>query len=243
MHQRMYLEKIRLLHEKIESHDEYPFNLPVVQNFEELKFHPHVTFIIGENGSGKSTLIEAIAILMKLNAEGGNKNHRFSTASTHSDFYKYLRPSRGVSLPKDSFFLRAESFYNVASAIDGYGSINAYGGKSLHDQSHGESFWSLITYKFRGNGFYVLDEPEAALSPIRQMAMLTRMHELVSQNSQFIIATHSPILLAYPNSKIYEIRDGYLCEAYYEETEHYRVTKDFLNMYKKHLDILLSDEE
>lgn len=244
-----YLQKIQLLHDKIENAEAYPFNLPLIRNFESLTFHPNVTFIVGENGSGKSTLIEAIAILMKLNPEGGSKNFRFSNYESHSALHKCLRPSKSFVLPKDAYFLRAESFYNVATEIEkldsepGFGPPvkTYYGGKSLHDQSHGESFWSLLNHRLNGNGLYIFDEPEAALSPTRQMAALTRIHELVNEKSQFIIATHSPILLAYPNALIYEIKDGYLCQADYEETEHYRVTSSFLNRYKQQLDVLLSE--
>lgn len=238
-----YLQKIELLQDKIEDRAVYPFNLPIIENFKELTFHKDVTFIIGENGVGKSTLIEAIAIILNLNAEGGSRNHAFSTYASHSSLHQCLRPSRSYKRPRRSFFLRAESFYNVASAVDGYGSQDAYGGRSLHHQSHGESFWSLMMHNFGGQGLYILDEPEAALSPTRQMAALSRVHQLVLQKSQFIIATHSPILLAYPNAQIYEIREGHLCEVEYEQTEHFQVTKNFLNRYEHHLDILLADEE
>jgi predicted ATPase len=240
---RPYLRSVELIHEKISHKEEYPFCLPIVKNFERLDFHPDVTFLIGENGSGKSTLIEAIAILMGFNPEGGSKHFGFSTEDSHSHLHQFLRPSKSYKMPKDGFFLRAESFYNAATYIDQVAPLAAYGGVSMHAQSHGESFWSLITNRFRGKGLYILDEPEAALSPTRQMAMLARMHQLVQQESQFIIATHSPILLAYPNAKIYEISDGFLCERLYEETEHYQVTLKFLSTYKKQLNILLADED
>lgn len=238
-----YLQSVQILREKVPDYNSYPFSLPIIRNLEKIDFHPDVTFLVGENGSGKSTLIEAIAVLLKFNPEGGTKNFRFTTQSSHSPLYQYLRPSRSYKMPRDGFFLRAESFYNAASYIDAVGAVDSYGGRSLHEQSHGESFWALMMNRLNGQGLYILDEPEAALSPTRQMAMLTRMHELVRKDSQFIIATHSPILLSYPQAKIFEISDGYLCERTYEETEHYQVTLRFLASYKKQLDILLEEDE
>lgn len=242
-----YLLSAKLLRDKVPSFKDYPFNLEVVQKFESLEFHPKVTFIIGENGSGKSTLLEAIATAWGFNPEGGTKNFNFATRSSHSNLHEYFRLSRSFRKPKDGFFLRAESFYNVASNIDQLDEEpassppikNSYGRKSLHHQSHGESFFALMTHRFGGRGLYILDEPEAALSPTRQMAMLSRIHQLVEQDSQFIIATHSPIILAYPNSKIYELKDGKLDECKYEDTEHYSVSKAFLNNYKNLLSELL----
>jgi predicted ATPase len=224
-----YLIDISLLRDQVPSWNEYPFSLPVVQSLETLRFHPDVTFFIGENGSGKSTLLEAIAQLLRYNPEGGNKNTIFSTRETHSNLYNYLKSGKSFKTPKDGFFLRAESFYNVASYIDDAGYLAGYGGKSLHEQSHGESFLSLLNYKFRGNGLYLFDEPEAALSPSRQLTALAIIHKLVKANSQFIIATHSPIIMAYPNARIYLFSDAGIQEIEYEETEHYKVAKDFLN--------------
>jgi predicted ATPase len=196
---------------------------------------------VGENGSGKSTLLEAIAISWGFNAEGGSKNFNFSTQSTHSDLYKCLRLSKGTSQAKDGYFLRAESFYNVASEVKKLGVGDSYGDKALHDQSHGESFMSLVLNRFSGNGLYILDEPEAALSPSRQLALISRIHDLVSQNSQFIIATHSPILMAYPDSCIFVLEESGIKNIDYTETEHYQVTKEFINNYPKMLKILMAD--
>lgn len=234
-----YLLDIKLLQDKVPSFEQYPFNLELIRHLDTIEFHPKVTFIIGENGSGKSTLLEAIATAWGFNPEGGTKNFNFSTRSSHSGLYKYIRLGKGIKRAKDGFFLRAESFYNVASNMDSLDDEkykislplikDQYGGKSLHDQSHGESFFSLMVHRFGGNGFYILDEPEAALSPMRQMAMLTRIHQLAEKESQFIIATHSPILMAYPNSHIMEINKGKLITTNYKDTEHYSITKDFLN--------------
>lgn len=243
-----YLLEARLLRDKVESFESYPFSLPVIRYFEALKFHPKVTFIIGENGSGKSTLLEAIATAYGFNPEGGTKNFSFSTRASHSDLHEYIRLVKSYKRPKDGFFLRAESFYNVATNIDeldeepfgGPPIKDSYGGKSLHHQSHGESFFSLMIHRFGGKGLYVLDEPEAALSPTRQMAMLTRMHELVENESQFIIATHSPIVMAYPEAEIYSLSDTGFTLINYTETEHYQVTKSFLNKHEKMLQNLIN---
>jgi predicted ATPase len=223
-----YLQFIELLREKVPSFRQYPFCLPAICKLERLALHPHVTFLVGENGSGKSTLLEAIAVAGGFNAEGGSKNFRFATRESHSDLYKYLRVARGHPAPKDGFFLRAESFFNVATQIEGLG-VSGYGGKSLHEQSHGESFWSLFMHRFRGHGLYILDEPEAALSPSRQMAALVRIHQLVQAKSQFIIATHSPILMAYPNATILGLSESGLKPMRYEETEHFTLTKHFFD--------------
>ena len=231
-----------LLRDKVDSFDEYPFSVPVIRNLQSLTFHPDVTFFVGENGTGKSTFIEALAQLLRYNPEGGNKNINFSTRETQSELYKYLRIVKGIKQPKDGFFLRAESFYNVASYIDDLDYAAYYGEKSLHKQSHGESFLSLLNYKFRGDGLYLLDEPEAALSPSRQLSALAIIHKLVKANSQFIIATHSPIIMAYPNSKKYLFSDSEIREVKYIETDHYQITKDFLNQYRVMLDVLLEDD-
>jgi predicted ATPase len=223
-----------------------------VQSLTRLDLHPNVTFIVGENGSGKSTLLEAIAIAYGFNAEGGSKNFNFSTRDTHSDLSYYMKLVKGVFAANDGYFLRAESFYNVATNIEELGDDNedgevypgslleSYGGISLHKQSHGESFMSLVLDRFYGRGLYILDEPEAALSPTRQMALITRIHELVKKDSQFIIATHSPIIMSYPNGIIYNIEDNY-AKIDYEDTEHYRITKRFMNDTNGMLNILLDE--
>jgi predicted ATPase len=244
-----YLLEVRLLRDKVPSFDQFPFSLPAVRNLDTLVLHPSVTFIVGENGSGKSTLLEAIAVALGFNPEGGTRNFNFATRASHSDLHKFLRLSKGIRRPKDGFFLRAESFFNVATEIErldeepasGPPVINSYGGRSLHEQSHGESFFSLLMNRFGGNGLYILDEPEAALSPSRQMAMISRMHDLIQDDSQFIIATHSPILMAYPDAQIFVLLPDGIKKVHYTETDHFRVTKDFLNNHEKMLKILMTD--
>lgn len=245
-----FLRSIELKRNDIETFSKYPYCLPVIKNLSSLEFHPKVTFIVGENGSGKSTILEAIAVKCGFNAEGGTKNFNFSTNENHSELYNYIKLIKGVKAPKDGFFLRAESFYNLATNIEELDKerslplpliTESYGGASLHRQSHGESFFSVFMNRFGGNGLYILDEPEAALSPSRQMAMIARMHELVKQNSQFIIATHSPIIMAYPDSIIYEIKDKIEVKSY-EETEHYQIMKSFINNKDKMLEILIDEE-
>lgn len=233
---RPYLREISLKREKGFTEGQYPFTIPAVKTLQSIAFNPDVTFIIGENGTGKSTLLEALAVAIGLNPEGGSRNFNFSTRPSHSQLWQHLRIVRSWSRPRDQYFLRAESFYNVATEIEALdkepGSpqiIDAYGGVSLHNQSHGESFFALIMNRFRGNGLYLLDEPEAALSPMRQLQMLRRMRELIMLDSQFIVATHSPILLAYPNALILTLDETGYHKMTYTQTEHYRVMKAFLD--------------
>jgi len=243
-----YAIRIELLRQNVPSFRAYPFSLPVVRNLGTLVLHPKVTYIIGENGTGKSTLLEAIAVAWGLNPEGGSRNFGFSTRPSHSDLSDVIRIVKGPSRPRDSFFLRAESFYNLGTEIErldseGFGPsvINSYGGISLHEQSHGEAFFATFQERFGGGGLYILDEPEAALSPFRQMAFLSIMHDLIRQKSQFIIATHSPIIMAYPDSAIFVLNEESIDEVSYLETEHYRVARDFLVNPQKSLQELLKD--
>ena len=230
-----YLLSLRLKQEHLPNG--YPFNIPCLKSFEKLNFHPNVTFFTGENGVGKSTLIEAIAVYLGFNAEGGGKNFNFKSIATHSALHNYLAITKSFKQIKDGFFLRGESFYNVASEIDKLDEddpdipkiIDSYGGISLHEQSHGESFWSLFMNRFSGHGVYILDEPESALSATKQIAMLSKINSLVNKNAQFIIATHSPILLSYPNAWIYEMSENKIAKVKYEESEVYRVYKAFLD--------------
>src|SRR6476469_6560793 len=202
---RNFLVRATLRREKVTSFTDFPFSIPAIGGLDTIEFDRPVTFFVGENGAGKSTFLEAIAIGMRLNPEGGSRNFRFATRESHSGLSDFLRLSRSVRRIRDSFFLRAESYFNVATHIEeldrepgGPPIIDSYGGKSLHEQSHGESFFALFLNRLRGNGLYFFDEPEAALSPTRQLSFLSRLHDLVKEGSQFLIATHSPILLAYP---------------------------------------------
>jgi len=250
MKSNLYIKEVRVSKEIPGSN--YLSKLSVVKHMQEMggiRFDKNVTFIVGENGVGKSTLIEGIAVAMGFNPEGGTVNFNFATNNSHSDLFNYLTISRGYIRHKDGFFLRAESFYNVASNIDemdaepagGAKVIANYGGISLHKQSHGESFMALVENRFRGNGLYILDEPEAALSPMRLMRFMVYMQELVEKNSQFIISTHSPILMTFPDSEVLEITEEGICSVDYKETEHYMVTKRFMDAPEKIIHSLLGD--
>jgi predicted ATPase len=237
-----FISSITLKRDKVPSFKEYPFSMPAIRNLGELSLPGPVTFFVGENGTGKSTLLEAVAVAAGFNAEGGSRNFRFSTRPSHSGLHEYLRLVRPPGRPRDGYFLRAESFYNVATAAeDQYGVLDAYGGRSLHEQSHGESFMALVLHRLRGHGLYLFDEPEAALSPTRQMSLLAAMHDLVGKGSQFIVATHSPILLGYPEAVIYLLTEGAIARVPYIETEHYVITKSFLNNPEGMLRELLSE--
>lgn len=245
-----YLLHVELLQDRIPSADRFPYNLPAVRHLRTLAFHPKVTFLIGENGTGKSTLLEAIAVACGLNPEGGSRNFNFATRASHSPLDECLRLARTSAFPGDSYFLRAESFYNVASEIErldkepafGPPLILSYGGQSLHEQSHGESFFALFKNRFRDHGLYLMDEPEAALSPKRQLQFLGLLHDYVRRGCQFIIATHSPIIMAYPDSWIYLLDGDGMRLVAYTETEHYLVTRGFLSNPQRTLSILFDEE-
>lgn len=235
------------------SGDSYLRELPALRWDEPLTFSRPITFLVGENGTGKSTLLEGIAVAWGLNPEGGGANYRFSTYDSHSELHAALRLVRGPRRPRHSYFLRAESFYNVASQAEAYrvsglgedseASFYArYGGKALHHQSHGESFLHLAEGEFRPQGLYLLDEPEAALSPQRQLTLLTLLHSLAAQGAQFIIASHSPILLGLPDADILSFDGGRLHRCAWEETESYRVTELFINGRERLLRALLGEE-
>lgn len=241
MEAKPYLIEVSLRSEEVAGLDDYPFDIPAIRGLGTLRFHPDVTFVIGENGTGKSTLIEAVAVAMGFGREGGTRNVRFETADTVSCLHEHLLLTRSYKKPTDYYFLRAESFYNVSTYMDQVGYLGGYGGRSLHRRSHGEAFLVMLTTKLKGNGLYLFDEPEAALSPTRQMAALAAIHQLVLNRSQFIIATHSPILLAYPRSKIFELSESGISEVAYEQTEHYSITRQFLNNHHKMIERLILD--
>ena len=253
MNGNLYIRDIRISKEIPKNN--YLSKLPMVRNLREmgrLQFNKNVTFLVGENGIGKSTLIEGIAVAMGFNPEGGTVNFNFSTNDSHSDLHEYLTVCRGYKRHRDGFFLRAESFYNVASNIDGLDAdpaagappvIASYGGISLHKQSHGESFMVLVENRFGGNGLYILDEPEAALSPTRLMRLMVYMKKLVDKNSQFIISTHSPILMTFPDAEVLEITEEGIKSVNYKDTEHYIVTKRFMDAPEKMVESLLGDEK
>lgn len=234
----MFIRSVRI--DKVELTDSYAGELPwfVHLDGDEIIFPTPVTFFVGENGSGKSTLLEGIAVAAGLNPEGGSGNFAFSTWDSHSDLGQHMTLIRhAVGRWRDSYFLRAESFYNVATNIEELDRqpaasrkvIESYGGRSLHEQSHGESFFALIMHRFGGHGLYILDEPEAALSPARQIALLYRIQELVADGSQFLISTHSPILTALPGSTIYELSETGMRTVAWRETENYILMKRFLS--------------
>lgn len=227
----IFLKGIRLSVKEGIDRNHYPFNIPALRDFKELPFESPVTFFVGENGMGKSTLIEAIAIAMNFNPEGGTANFNFSTSDSHSELYNHLITIRGVKRNRDGFFLRAESFYNAISYMDTLDRdiYDWYGGKRLHEVSHGEGFMNMLNHRCRSNSFFIFDEPEAALSPFSQIKMLVRMHQLVTEDSQFIISTHSPILMAYPGATIYQLTENGIHQTEYDKTEHYMLMKYFLN--------------
>jgi predicted ATPase len=237
-----FVRSVRLQREKVPSFKRYPFDIPAVAALDELRLDPRVTVLVGENGSGKSTLIEAIALAARFGPEGGTRNIRVATQSSESELHRFLVLVRGSRREKAGFFLRAESLFNVATQVDNLG-LAQYGWESLHQKSHGEAFLWLLQNRFRANGLYVLDEPEAALSPQRQLSALAIMNHLVEKGSQFIMATHSPILMAYPGALIYQLDSSGIAQTRFEETEHYTVTRRFLQRPESFLKHLFRREE
>jgi predicted ATPase len=237
----LYIERV-IMKRSIDE-PSYITALPVVRKLVEMRDLPlskPVTIFVGENGTGKSTLLEAIAVAAGFNAEGGSKNFDFSTKATESPLHKYLTLSRRRR-EQDGFFLRAESFYNAATYIESLNGVSGYGERSLHEQSHGESFMALVQNRFFGHGLYILDEPEAALSPLRQLTLIAEISRLVKDDSQFIISTHSPILLAFPDACVYELTNDGIRQTAYRDTEHYSVAKQFLDSPERMLKYLLED--
>lgn len=226
----LYVSSIGLKERKMDNG--YPFSLPIIKDLERLDFISPITIFTGENGTGKSTIIEAIAYNYGFNLEGGSKNFNFETKKILSPLGEVSRLTKGIRRPKDDYFFRAESFYNLASNIDEIGVVGSYGGTSLHDQSHGESFFSLFLNRLRGEGFYLFDEPESALSPQRQLAFLGRMDELIQDGSQFIIATHSPIVMSHPKADILQLSSKGINRVKFEETDCFDLYYMFMNNYK-----------
>lgn len=221
--------KLFVVSAAINHRGDYRSSIPALRGVHSIDFKTPVTFFVGENGSGKSTLIEAIAVSAGFNVEGGSKNFQFETVrrkDVDDDSPRFVHLTRSPRRESDGYFLRAESFFNVATEIDRLGVSRGYGGTSLHAQSHGEAFMSLLLNRFLGDGLYILDEPEAALSPSRQLSMLVRIDDLIRAGSQFVIATHSPLLMAYPGASILLLNDG-IREVPYEETEHFTVMRQF----------------
>lgn len=247
-----FVREVRLERERVASFERYPFAIPAIRHLDELALDAKVTFFVGENGSGKSTLLEAIAVACGFNAEGGSKNFSFATRRSESELHQFIRVVRGTRRWRDGFFLRAESHFNLASEIEaldrepggGPRIIDSYGGVSLHEQSHGESFLALANHRFRSDSLFLLDEPEAAVSPSRQLGLLAIIHRLVErERSQFLIATHSPILLGYPGAVIYRFGTDGVAPVAYKDTEHYQITRDFLAGPERFFKHLFADED
>lgn len=235
----MRLKKITLLRDRVLDWNTYPFNVPAIQSLNELEIKSRVCFFVGENGSGKSTLLEAIAAHYGFGHEGGSRSFRRITTNSVLSIEPLVKALRIAFTTRTGrgFYLRAESFFNVATSVDEIGAWDAYGGKSLHEQSHGESFIALLKHRFTRNGFYVLDEPEAALSPPRQLSFLVLLHDLLENNQdiQFLIATHSPIILSFPGAQIMTFDDGTIHEIAYEETLPVQIYARFMKDRQKFL--------
>jgi Predicted ATPase len=226
----MYINKVKLEKFVLESKREYPFNLPFIQHFSEMEFKNSVTFLVGENGTGKSTLLESIAVSYGFNEDPVTKKYSFSSMPTHSNLSDYITLTKGAIRPKNGYFLRAGSFYNITSVIDKLDEIDPLLQNKDSENTvnlHGNSYMSLVN-RFYGHGLYILDEPEAALSPSKQLSLISKIYELIKLNSQFIIATHSPILMAFPNANIYVMDDTGAHLTDYKETEQYYITRQFL---------------
>lgn len=222
------------------NNDSYLKEMEAFQGMERLDFTNSITFFVGENGSGKSTLLEAIAVAHGFNPEGGTKNYAFSTRDTHSELCDAIRIVKGYRKEKWGYFLRAESFYNVATQEEEYADIS-HPSAGYHEKSHGESFLALAQDNLQPDGLYLFDEPEAALSPQRQLTLLIEIYRCAKEGAQFFIVTHSPILLGIPNAEIYCFDNGSIHQCSYEETESYQVMEMFINHRNALLDRLLEE--
>lgn len=235
MMNQQFIQGLQILWEQIDD-DSYLKQIPAIQGLQYLEFHKPVTFFVGDNGSGKSTMLEAIAVAAGFNPEGGTKNYHFSTYDSHSELCAAIRLLKGFRHPGWGYFLRAESFYNVATKEEEYYEVLS---EHLHQRSHGESFLAIAQRHFRQNGLYFLDEPEAALSPQRQLTLLMEIDRCAKEESQFVIVTHSPILLGIPDAEILTFDDGEIHPCSYEETGSYQVTEMFINYREQMLKRLL----
>jgi predicted ATPase len=247
------LKRITLLRDKVEDWSVYPFNVPAIHSLSSLDLSSRICFFAGENGSGKSTLLEAIAAHYGFGPEGGTRNFRYSSTDSNLSTDR-LRAALRLSFDKRTgtgYYLRAESFFNTATVIDRLDSEPAaappisksYGGTSLHDRSHGETFFTLLDLKFRRNGLFLLDEPEAALSPQRQLSFLLLMHDTLRKykGAQFIISSHSPLLLGYPGALIYGFDGGQVRKIEYEDLESVQIVRRFLNHRENFLSRLFNE--
>jgi len=234
-----FIREVRLDRAKVTDPARHPYDIPAVAALDVLPLAPGLTVLVGENGAGKSTLIEAIAIAARFNAEGGSRNFRFAQRPSESELHRSLVLVRGPRRERTGFFLRAESLFNLATAAEGLGPDSGW--EVLHEKSHGEAFLWLLQNRFGPGGLYILDEPESALSPQRQLAALQIIHTLIGQGSQFIMATHSPILMAYPGAVLYHLGPDGIARITYEDTEHYQITRTFLQNPERYFKHLLSD--
>ena len=237
----LFIRGLRIDKDEIPK-DSYLKEIPSLKDLDSLEFHRNVTFFAGENGTGKSTLLEAMAIACGFNPEGGTRNYAFSSYDSHSDLYQYLTVIKGIRTPSYGYFLRAESFYNVATAEEEYSRTASFQAH-FHEKSHGESFLALARDNFTGNGLYFLDEPEAALSAQGQLSLLYRIHVCAKEGAQFVIATHSPLLLALPEAEILNFNSGTVKPCSYEETDSYRIYEMFIDHREQVLKHLFEEEE
>ena len=234
-----FIRQITIDWHQIEKHS-YLRNIPALSGLDSLEFTHPITFFVGENGSGKSTLLEAIAVAYGFNPEGGTRNYNFSTYDSHSKLHGAIRLSKGYRKAQGGYFLRAESFYNVATKEEDYADVN-HPSEHYHEKSHGESFLSLAQKRLNPNGVYLFDEPEAALSPQRQLTLLMEIYNCAKEGSQFIIVTHSPILLSIPGAVILSFDGGPLHPCSYEETDSYQITKMFIDNREQILNQLIGE--
>ncbi len=237
----LYIKSLIIHWDKVAGRS-YVKRIRSLKGTDSVDFRSPVTFFVGENGSGKSTLLEAMAVSYGFNPEGGTMNYDFSTFDSHSELHEALTLVKGYRRAKWGYFLRAESFYNVATKEDEYSRMPGGRPQFYHEQSHGESFFSVIQNNFVKNGLFFLDEPEAALSPQRQLSLLIELYRSAKEGSQFFIVTHSPILLGLPGADILSFEGNRIHPCSYEETDNYRITRSFINNREGMLKVMLEGE-